>query len=345
MKNILIFGSGSIGNHMSNASVSLGCNVSITDKDPKALKRMKNEIYPKRYKKWNLNINQIQYKNVYNIKKKFDLIIVGTPPDSHFEIFNKCKKNLIFNKILIEKPISNFQDHRIYDLGKTHKNLKIFCGYNHSVNFSMRYFFDILKNIKKQIKAVSINWKEGWDGILGAHPWLINEFDSYLGNYKKGGGSIQEHSHGIHALVCILNILKIKKFKLLDKLILYKKKGGKKYDYFSSFFIENNNIFFKYETDLITFPPEKNIYVKFKYGYLKWICNYKKNLDAVIFKNHNKILIKTFKKTRTSEFINELDHIRKISTKRTYENSPINIYNALNTFSIIQKLLKNEKYF
>ena len=58
MKNILIFGAGSIGNHMTYASIKLGHKVYITDKNFAALERMKKKIYPKRYGKWNKNTKQ-----------------------------------------------------------------------------------------------------------------------------------------------------------------------------------------------------------------------------------------------------------------------------------------------
>ena len=51
-----------------------------------------------------------------------------------------------------------------------------------------------------------------------------NEFSSYLGNLKIGGGATQEHSHGIHALICILNRLKIKNFKLKTKIFILNQK-------------------------------------------------------------------------------------------------------------------------
>ena len=339
MKNILIFGAGSIGNHMSHACVSLGWNVFITDKNFEALERMRKTIYPQRYKNWNSSINQINYDNVYSLKNYFDLIIIGTPPISHYEIYIECKKKLSFGKILIEKPLSNFTDHKIYNLVKSCYHPQIFCGYNHSVNPSMSYFFEKIQENKKKIKSVIVSWKEGWDGILGAHPWLKNEFDSYLGDYKIGGGATQEHSHGIHALVCILNLLKIKKLSSFQKVVFFKKKGNKKYDYISSIFANTKNFFIKYETDLLTFPPEKNIHVKINTGYLKWICNFKKDNDAVIFNKNGKNIIKIFKKTRSSEFINELRHISKIVTKKEYDNSRINMYSALETFKIIQKIL------
>jgi predicted dehydrogenase len=340
MRNILIFGCGSIGNHMSNACVTLGWKVFITDNNPNALIRMKKLIYPLRYKKWSNKITQVSYKNVFSSKQKFDLIIIGTPPSTHYQILKNCEKNFIFKKILIEKPISNFEDNKIYNLSKNKKKW-IFCGYNHSVNPSMSYFFKKLKTIISKVKAVNINWKEGWEGILGAHPWLKNEFSSYLGNYKKGGGSIQEHSHGIHALVCILNFFKIKKFNFSKKVVFFKKNNKKniKYDYYAGFFAEIKKILFKYETDLITYPPEKNIYIKLDSGYLKWICNYKNNRDAVIFKNKTQYIVKFFKKKRSTEFINELNYVDNISSLKQYKNSKINLEKALKTFKIIQELL------
>jgi hypothetical protein len=339
MKKILIFGSGSIGNHMAHACVSLGWNVFITDINNHALERMKNEIYPKRYKKWNNKITQINYTEVFKLKFKFDLIILGTPPITHVKLFNECKKNLFFLNILIEKPIAEYSSKKVINL-KKEKNFRIFCGYNHTVNPSMIYFFNLLNKFKKNVSDVSIDWKEGWQGILGAHPWLNSEFDSYLGNYKLGGGAIQEHSHGIHVLICILNILNIKNDKYNKKIILFKKNKKTIYDFFSTFAFVQKDIFFKYETDLISIPPKKNIYVKFKSGYLKWVCNFESNCDAVIIQSKNKKSIKKFKKTRSSEFKNELQHILRIKTKKQYENSNVSIYKALDAFKIMQNLLK-----
>ena len=92
MKKILIFGAGSIGNHMTNASLKLGCDVYITDKASKALSRMKKTIFKKRYGYWNKNIKIIKFKNVSKLKNLFDLIIIGTPPGSHLDLLNFCKK-------------------------------------------------------------------------------------------------------------------------------------------------------------------------------------------------------------------------------------------------------------
>ena len=67
MKKVLIFGAGSIGNHMSKACSDLKYEVFVTDISPKALNRMKFFLYPMRYKEWNDKIKLVSYKNVFNL--------------------------------------------------------------------------------------------------------------------------------------------------------------------------------------------------------------------------------------------------------------------------------------
>ena len=336
MKKILIFGAGSIGNHMSKAGIDSGYEIFITDKSPEALIRMKEKIYPMRYKNWNRKINIVNYKEVYKLNFFIDLIIIGTPPNTHYSIFNKCSKFLDFNKILIEKPICHYSEKNINKLIDSSNTKMIFCGYNHSINPSMSFYYNLVKKNKLKVKNISILWKEGWDGILGAHPWLKNEFDSYLGNYKHGGGSIHEHSHGLHALVCISKILGIKDLKIIKKIILFKEIKNKKYDYFSLLIFNIKKILIKYETDLISYPANKSISINIENGYLYWFCNYKKNVDAVISKINGNKKIFLFKKTRSSEFVNEIKHIMSLRTRDKYKKSPINLNNAIEVFKLIK---------
>ena len=98
---VKIYGAGSIGNHLANASRRLNWEVDICDVDPNALKRTKELIYPSRYKVWDNDIGL--YLNDKAPKKDYDLIIIGTPPD----IRNKLALQSLKEKpkaILIEKP-------------------------------------------------------------------------------------------------------------------------------------------------------------------------------------------------------------------------------------------------
>ena len=258
-KRVLIFGAGSIGNHMANACSKMNYDVFITDISNKALHRMKNKIYPQRYKKWNKKINIIRFNNWQKLNKEFDLIIIGTPPNTHLSLLKKCLKTLESDKILVEKPLCSFKEK--LDFIKNIKNEYIFCGYNHSVSPSINYLFEKLVNHKEKIKFIDIQWREGWNGILGAHYWLKNEFSSYLGDYKSGGGGLQEHSHGLHLAVCLISNFFKKKTKIISKSATFNSNKKYKYDNYSRLFFSNKIQNLNLEIDLLSNTPRKEIKV------------------------------------------------------------------------------------
>lgn len=335
MNKVLIFGAGSIGNHMSYACLRLKCDVYITDKDPSALERMRDEIFPKRYGKWDKNIKLLNFKNLKKLNKKFDLIILGTPPKSHLGLYDFCRKNIEYDKLLIEKPLFVYnQDFKKIKFD----NNKIFCGYNHSISKSFLYFQKrIINEPKNKIISIEVDWKEGWNGILNAHFWMKNEFDSYLGNLRDGGGSLHEHSHGLHLLTVLLKNLKINIKNInFSKKILFKKKKTKKYDSFGSFIALCKDILIKYETDLLTFPSKKEIRVNYNNKCLIWRCNFKKDIDCVEIITKKKKKLNLFKKTRSSEFENE---IRYILSNKNKINSNLDISNSIQTIKSIKSFL------
>ena len=342
MKKILIFGSGSIGNHMAHACRKIGYDVYITDIDNKALIRMKEKIYPSRYGKWDKEIKQIDYKFIKNQNKKFDLVIIGTPPKSHIDIYELCKKNISYKRILIEKPITNFKNKNLNNFeNKINKEI-ILCGYNHSISPSFNYFYNNIIS-KKKITKIEVKWCEGWSGILKAHSWMKNQFDSYLGNYLVGGGALQEHSHGLHIFLLILKKLKIDLNNIkLNSNIIFNKSEKKKYDVFSSLAGFKKGIYFSYLTDLFTFPAEKKVIITCADTEYEWICNYENNKDIIrkIYKNKIRI-IKKFRKTRSSEFENEIKNIMKINNIKQKKSSNLNPKHAIDVVRTIKKIFKN----
>lgn len=340
MKYILIFGAGSIGNHMSYACSKLGYKVYITDKNPLALQRMKNKIYPQRYGKWDKKINQIKFENLHILKINFDLIIIGTPPKTHLDLLKKCKNKFKYKKILIEKPLSSYLEN--FQSLKNERNL--FCGYNHSVSPSFQKFLSLIKKEKiKKKTIVSIKWKESFKGILGAHFWLKNEYDSYLGDIKKGGGALHEHSHGLHLAIYLLNELKIKKYKIKSDIFFKKKNKKPIYDVLSLIKITSKNIDLVLETDLLEDNPVKKIIFFNSEKKIMWHNSFSKNIDSIHYdtKNHNKIY--NFKKNRSSEFEKEIKHIFSLKNQKQYNSSPLNIKYSIKVMRIICKTLKSAK--
>lgn len=340
-KKILIFGAGSIGNHMAFASLKLKHKVFITDINSKSLKRMEYQVFPNRYGKWNNTIKQIRYEKVFK-KDMYDLIIIGTPPKTHIPLLKKIiKSNVSYKKILIEKPLSSYLEN-FNELKKFNKN-NIFIGYNHSVSKSFDYFLKLLQNQKKNIDNILINWKEGFKGILGAHSWLRDEFDSYLGYSKLGGGAIQEHSHAVHLAHVIQKELKINFTNKKYNKFFYKNNKNL-YDNFAQIFFKSKRINLNLEIDLISFPPQKKIEAVLNGKKISWIHNYDKGVDAVISEmNSNKNKIKLFKKDRSTEFENEINHIFSVKNQIDYKRSRLNILYGIIVMNTIKDFFNEKK--
>jgi len=227
-------------------------------------------------------------------------------------------------------------------LKKFNKN-NIFIGYNHSVSESFDYFARLLRKQKKNIDNILINWKEGFKGILGAHNWLKDEFDSYLGYSKLGGGAIQEHSHALHLAHVIQKELKI---NFIDKKYnkLFYKNNENLYDNFAQIFFKSKKININLEIDLITFPPQKKIEAVLNGRKISWIHNYNKGVDAVISEiNSSKNKIKLFKKSRSTEFENEIKHIFSVKNQIDYKKSRLNILYGIKVMNTINDFFNEKK--
>jgi hypothetical protein len=337
MNKILIFGCGSIGAHMTNAALNLGFSVYITDIKKKKIDYFKNNFFFSRYGYFSKKIIPIEISSAIKIKEKFEIIIIGTPPDTHIKLLKQIKNNLHFKKILIEKPITTIFNKDLNIFKNTKFNSQVFCGYNHSISQAFIFFLRQIAKLKK-IDVLNVFWKEGWSNILRAHPWLKSEFDSYLGDLKLGGGSLHEHSHGLHLLILILNLKKMKLSNNIQANVIYNfnKNKTKYYDTYSTFVDIVDNSFIKYETDLISIPANKTIFIKSKNKTVELIFGYNKNYDCCITSINNKIKKKFFKKTRSSEFENEIKYIYK---NKNSQNTNLSPNHAFEVLKIINKCI------
>lgn len=312
MKSI-IFGAGSIGNHLAHASRSLDWEVTVVDNDPKALKRMKEDIYINRYGEWDNKIKLLNPQDLVEIDQ--DLVIIGTPPEFHISLAIDCIKKGAKN-ILIEKPLSTPHEKRREELKElvSKNNINVWVGYNHSIAPSFKTFINFSDEIflNKNDFSISVNWLESWKGIFKAHPWLSGPKDSYLGYTKRGGGALCEHSHGIHLFLCLMSHFN-KSFQRIEtttKKII--ENQGTNYDQLSSI-----EIYDKYEQcnvckqDIFTWPAEKFVLLKNNEIYLKWTCNKLENVDSIEYISKEEKWEKTFTKSRPLDFFYELELIGK----------------------------------
>ena len=343
MRNIKIIGAGSIGNHLAHACRQMNWNVNMFDSDNKALKRTKENIYPSRYGKWD---NQIKLFNTKNEKQaKYDVVFFGTPPDTHLNLALKELNNK--PKILcIEKPLCQPDLQKLQSFVEKKKKFgsKILVGYDHTVGKSATFLKKKLRNFNiNETKYIDVEIREHWKGIFNAHPWLDGPKDSYLGFWRKGGGAISEHSHGINIWQFFSSIVGGGKVVEVNANLTYVKNKYVNYD--SICFLQvktENGLIGRITQDVVTSPASKIAKIQLLDKTFEWHCNFDKSCDAVIEKCINKKKLIKFPKIRADDFIQEINHIDKI-LKNKIVYSPLEFINSLETTLIIAAAHKSAK--
>ena len=103
MLKVKIIGAGSSGNHYAYACRKKGWEIVLSDNDPEALKRTRNEIYPDRYGRWDEGIRLINSNE--DMERSCDIVILCTPPDTHIQLAKEIVMTSSPKILLIEKPL------------------------------------------------------------------------------------------------------------------------------------------------------------------------------------------------------------------------------------------------
>jgi predicted dehydrogenase len=195
-----VIGAGSVGNHLAYSARKLDWQITVFDRDQEALDRFQREIFPSRYGFFDTGITLSLVENLFSDKySSFDVILIGTPPDTHLEIL-RAAVELKPHAIFIEKPFCPPTESDIFESKKIIENnpfIKFFCGYNHRLSIVTKNLLESLHSVRSKVINLEVDWLESWDGILRAHPWINGPGETYLGSLARGGGALFEHSHGL----------------------------------------------------------------------------------------------------------------------------------------------------
>lgn len=337
MKNVKIYGAGSIGNHLAFACRSKGWDVLICDIDEKALKRTKDEIYPNRYSKWDDSIRLTLVKDIP--KEDFDLVIIGTPPEFHNEYAINILKEEEPRVLLIEKPLcepSLEKAQELFELSEQ-SNTNVLVGYNHVLAESTR---KVEQMIKEKWLGNFITLRGGfleyWGGIFKAHPWLAGPEESYLGFTSKGGGASGEHSHALNIWQHFANVLEIGRIIEITATMDWITDGNVEYDRICNMNVKTERgIFGQITQDVITEPSKKFMYFQGDKGFIEWEVNKYPGYDCVSFNNDkDEIVERRISKFRTDDFNVEIEHISEIIDDNII-NSPISLEKGFETMLVL----------
>lgn len=312
MTRVKVFGAGSIGNHLSQAARTMGWEVHLCDIDPAALDRTKTSIYPGRYGSWDESIRL--HVAAEAPRGNFDLIFIGTPPDSHMRLALDAVDEKP-RAILIEKPLCGPGLEGADELVVRAKAAGVACfvGYDHVVGAACVRVDELIdQKVAGQIETLDVEIREHWGGIFGAHPWLDGPADTYLGFWRTGGGACGEHSHGINLWQHFATRMGAGRVTEVTATIDYVTTDKVDYDRLCLANLRTENgLTGRLVQDVVTKPPRKWARIQGTDGYVEWHCGYKPGADAAVWSGagRNERVEEVFSKTRPDDFIAELRHI------------------------------------
>lgn len=333
---VKIYGAGSIGNHLAHAARSLDWSVDVVDPDPRALERMRNSIYPTRYGKWDETIRQFDPKD--QPKGGYDLVCVGTPPDSHIALARSAVAERA-RAVLVEKPLCGPDLDGAQELADEAAKAGVagFVGYDHVVGRAARLACDtVLAPGIGEIATLDVEFREFWGGIFAAHPWLSGPADSYLGYWKRGGGASGEHSHATNLWQHFAHVVGGGRVVSVQATLNFVRDGTIDYDRLCLMTLETESgLVGRCVQDVVTQPPRKWARIQGTEGFVEWTCGHAPGVDQVEATLPGRISnVQRVAKTRPDDFIEELRHIEQALASDP-ARSPIALSRGLDTMLVV----------
>jgi predicted dehydrogenase len=306
-----IHGAGSIGNHIAHAGRRLHWDVTVCDVSDAALQRMREEIYPSRYGAWDPAIQLVN--SAAAPRGGFDVIHIGTPPDVHVALALEALAEAP-RAIVVEKPLCPPSLAGAADLHARTRasSTKVFVGYDHVVGKAARQVAALVSEGRiGAVRTIDVEFREAWDGILRAHPWLRGPEDTYLGFWERGGGASGEHSHAANLWQHFARVGGAGRIVEVDAMLGYGPDGRSAYDDVCLLHVRTESgLIGRIVQDAVTRPPLKRARIQGERGAIEWVGGYTAEADAVRWLRPDAPEeLSVIPKRRPDDFIQELEHV------------------------------------
>ena len=345
MRRIKIYGAGSIGNHLANASRRMGWEVTVCDVSTAALERMRTQIYPSRYGRWDDSIRL--FLNQDAPTGGFDHIFIGTPPEAHLPLALRALDESP-RAVIVEKPVCPPALEHAQELWERSRDIdtRLYVGYDHVVGKATQQAEErITSGEFGEIQTLDVEFREHWGGIFAAHPWLSGPADSYLGFWERGGGASGEHSHALNLWQHFAHVIGAGRVVEVDARLRYVADGRAWYDDLCLANLSTERgLVGRVVQDVVTKPHRKRARIQGTEGAIEWICNYDAYGDAIrLLRPGTADEVIPLPKKRPDDFIRELEHI-EADLRRPASGSGIRLERGLDTMLAVAACHRSEQH-
>jgi predicted dehydrogenase len=322
----------------------MGWEVTVCDVSPAALERMKQQIFPSRYERWDESIRL--YLNQDAPVGGFDYIFIGTPPEFHLPLaLQSLEENPA--AVIVEKPVCPPSLALAQELWESsqERGTRVYVGYDHVVGKATQKAEELISSGELgEIQTLDVEFREHWGGIFAAHPWLDGPADSYLGFWEKGGGASGEHSHAINLWQHFAHHVGAGRVLEVDARLRYVNEGPAYYDDLCLLNLRTEQgLVGRVVQDVVTKPHRKRARIQGTEGAIEWICNYNPEGDAVrLLRPGKPDEILPFPKRRPDDFIRELEHI-EADLRTPGGGSGIGLERGLDTMLVVAAAHRSEQ--
>ncbi len=345
MTRVKILGAGSIGNHLAHGARQQGWEVTLCDIDEAALERTRSDIYPSRYGQWDEQIRLCLPESTAG--ESFDIVIIGTPPDSHIPLAMAEIRNSSPRVVLIEKPLCPPDLEPCTGLIElaAENNVRVLVGYNHRLTEHTKIAAAWLaEHSIGEITTLRAMTREHWGGIFGAHPWLDGPADSYLGFTSRGGGALGEHSHAINIWQYFARLAGLGEITEVMAMLDEIEADGAAYDRIAQLSVRTDKgLVGTIVQDVVTRPAQKWLRMEGTEGYLEWQVSIDPDHDLVRLVRHDgEVLEERVAKTRPDDFRGEIEHIGELLEDHAMD-SVLDISTGIETMQVIVAALTSAR--
>ena len=330
-----IVGAGSIGNHLAHALRGHAVAVDLVDADPAALARARDDIYPTRYGAWDPAIGL--HLPADAPRGGYDLIVIGTPPDSHLALADAAIEEGC-EALLVEKPLAtpDLEGLDAFIARAASSGTRVFVGYTHGVADATAAFIDrIASGAIGEVLTIDTETREHWGGILRAHPWLSGPEASYLGSWRRGGGALGEHSHGLHLWQQLARAFGAGEVGRVAATMDLRSVGDVEHDRIALLDLTTTSgLVGRCVQDVVTAPPAKGARVTGTEGVMELRFEREQDRDVIVTSRAGAApVVDEFPTVRTDDFGREIAHL--LRALASGEPSPLDLAHGVATMQVI----------